>query len=335
MGLSARDSNAVWLRDINIHGMANSGVHAGRLSGWTMERIRINANAWAGWNGNIGENSSNWADIIFREAEIGWNGCLERYPTGEIFGCWGQIGGGWGDGIGLAESAGHFIFEDSTIHHNTSDGIDLLYLNDFGSATIKRTLVESNAGNQVKVSRSARIENSVIVGNCSYFKDHPNMLVGDHCRALGDAVFVGLSNNSQTDLINNTITGEGNCVISGGGGSGASRLRLINNLLIGNRYALDPSKQSCLYYSGSDEQMVWDRNFVRAVRNNHCPGNSLCNGSPQLTDARLSSFDATPRQTSPLIGAATNSLAPALDYLGLPRGRTGRTDIGAIEYRPE
>ncbi|MFU8831676.1 MAG: right-handed parallel beta-helix repeat-containing protein, partial [Wenzhouxiangella sp.] len=334
-GISARDSSNVVLRDLDIHGLANRGVRAGRIADWLLERVQIRANGWAGWDGNIGSNTSNSGTITFRESVIGWNGCVERYPDGEIFGCWGQQGGGWGDGIGTAETAGHWIFEDSTIHHNTSDGIDLLYLNDFGRVTIRRTLVENNAGNQVKVSRSTQIENSVIVGNCSYFKNHPNMLDGDHCRALGDAVFVGLSNNSQSVLVNNTITAEGNCVISGGGGSAASELRLINNLLIGNRYALDASKQSCLYYSGGSERVLWDSNLVRHVRNNDCPGNSVCNRSPQITDQRLSSFNATPRRTSPLIGAANRSLAPALDYLGHPRARTGRTDIGAIEYRPQ
>ncbi len=332
-GLSARDSTSVQLRDLNIHGMANQGVHAGRISNWTMLRVKINANGWAGWSGNIGDTtSSNSGTIIFRESEIAWNGCGERWPGGEIFGCWGQIGGGWGDGLGTARTGGHWIFEDSAVHHNTSDGIDLLYMNDSARATIRRTLVKNNAGNQIKVSRAATIENSVVVGNCSYFRNHPNMLAGDQCRAQGDAVFVGLSNSSQTDLINNTIVGEGNCVISGGGGSSASRLRMVNNLILGKPYFFDTSKQSCLYYSGGSEQIVWDRNFIRGVRNNACPGNSLCGGSPGIADERLGSFNAEPTSGSALIARANSSFAPPVDFWRLPRGAGGGPDIGAIEY---
>jgi hypothetical protein len=331
-GISARDSSHVVLRDVNIHGLANRGIHAGRISDWTLKRTRINANGWVGWDGDLGGNSSNSGTIRFLESEIGYNGCAERWPSGEIFGCWGQGGGGYGDGLGVGESGGHWIFEDSTIHRNTSDGIDLLYLNDQGKVTIRRTLVDSNAGNQIKVSRSALIENSVVVGNCAYFTGEANMLAGDHCRALGDTVYVGLSNSSQTDIINNTIVGQGNCVISSSGGSSASRLRLTNNLIIGNDYWLDPSKLSCLYYSGHSEQLIWDRNLISNVRNGACPGNSLCGIAPGIVSLNLGSFDPEPLPSSPLIDTATMILAPSDDFRGLPRPAGSGPDIGAIEH---
>jgi hypothetical protein len=331
-GVSARDSSNVVLRDLDIHGLANRGIFAGRISDWLLERVEIRANGWAGWDGNIGSDSSNNGSITFRESVVGWNGCLERWDSGEIFGCWGQIGGGWGDGIGTGATGGHWVFEDSTIHHNTSDGIDLLYLNDNGRVTISRTLVEGNAGNQVKVSRSAIIENSVIIGNCSYFVNHPNMLDGDHCRALGDTIYVGLSNSSQTDLINNTIVGEGNCVVSGGSGTSTSRLRMLNNLIIGKPYFLDTGKQSCLYYSGSSEELVWESNYIDSVRHNACPGNSLCFGPPGITNDHLSGFDAEPLSDSALIDNANYNFAPEVDFHNLARDIGAGPDIGAIEW---
>ncbi len=334
-GISARDSSNVVLRDLNIHGLANRGVFAGRLADWSLERVRINANGWSGWDGDLGGNSSNSGTLHFSEVEIGWNGCGERWPDGEIFGCWAQGGGGYGDGLGLAESGGHWIFEDSTVHHNTSDGLDLLYLNDDGRVTIRRTLVEANAGNQIKVSREALIENSIIVGHCAYFADFPNMLPGDQCRAMGDAIYVGLRNNAQTDLINNTIVGQGNCVVSGGGGSSESRLRMINNLFMGKPYWHDSSKQSCLYYSGSSESVEWTNNYIDEVRHNACPGNSLCLGSPMIADPLLAGFDAEPMDGSPLIAAANGEHAPARDFFDLLRGVAGGPDIGAIEWRDE
>ena len=331
-GISARDSSQVVLRDINIHGMANRGILAGRISDWTLERTRINANGWSGWDGDIGSNSSNSGTIKFVESEIGFNGCAERWPSGEIFGCWGQGGGGYGDGLGVGESGGHWIFEDSHVHHNTSDGIDLLYLNNDGRVTIRRSLIDSNAGNQIKVSRSALIENSIVVGNCSYFHGEGNMHAGDHCRAVGDTVYVGLSNESETYLINNTIVGQGNCLISSSGGTPASRLFLTNNLIMGNDFWHDPSKLSCLYYSGSSEQIIWDRNFVSNVRHGACPGNSLCGNSPGIAGPQLGSFDPEPLPTSPLIDAATSLLAPSDDFRRLARPAGDGPDIGALEY---
>ncbi len=331
-GISARDSSHVLLRDVNIHGLANRGILAGRISDWTLKRTRINANGWVGWDGDLGGNSSNSGTIKFLESEIGYNGCAERWPGGEIFGCWGQITGGYGDGLGVGSTGGHWIFEDSQIHRNTSDGIDLLYLNDHGKVTIRRTMVDSNAGQQIKVSRSALIENSVVIGNCAYFSDEANMHAGDLCRAGGDTVSVGLDNNSQTDLINNTIVGQGNCVISGHGGSTASRLRLTNNLIIGNDYWHDPNKLSCLYYSGGSEQIIWDRNFINNVRHNACPGNSLCGAEPGIVNKSLGAFDPEPLSSGPLIDTASTLLAPPDDFHGWSRTVGNGPDIGAIEY---
>jgi len=276
-GISARDSSNVRLRDIKIHGMANRGIYAGRLRDWTLERVVLRANGWAGWDGNIGSDSANSGKLIFRDVEIAWNGCGETWSEGEIFGCWADGGGGYGDGLGTGETGGHWIFEDSAVHHNTSDGIDLLYLNDHGRVTITRTLVHGNAGNQIKASRSAHITDSTVIGNCGVFAGHDNMLDDDHCRAAGDAIYVGLKNGSQTDLINNTISGHGNCLISSGEGDRNSRLRLINNVMLGSTSLLEAGKKSCLYYSGSRrEDVVWTNNVIAGVRNAACPRGNLC-----------------------------------------------------------
>ena len=41
------------LADLDIHGLAAAGVHAGRLTDWTVERARIAGNGWVGWDGDI------------------------------------------------------------------------------------------------------------------------------------------------------------------------------------------------------------------------------------------------------------------------------------------
>ena len=330
VGIKASDSTKVWLRDLNVHGMAHRGVVAGRLSDWTMDRLKIRGNPWAGWDGDIGTNSANSGQMLFRKLEISWNGCGERYPSGEAFGCWGQVTGGYGDGLGTGATGGNWIFEDSLIHHNTSDGLDLLYMNAGGTVTVRRTWAEGNAGNQIKTKGTSLIENSVIVGNCAYFRGIGNMQAGDLCRAQGNAVSIGLTATSSASIVNNSISSEGDCLIlSGGGGTGA-RLTIANNLLIGEIDYRQPTERSCAMYTEGTEVVAWDRNFVTGVKNASCPGNSLCMGLPMITNALYTGFDPTPLAGSPLISAAALGHAPIDDYLSLARDAT--PDIGAYEH---
>ena len=300
-GISARDSDHVLLQDLNIHGMANRGIFAGRLSDWTLERVVIRANGWAGWDGDIGPDSANRGTMLFRQVDIAFNGCAERWPQGDIFACWAQGGGGYGDGLGTGITGGHWIFEDSRVRYNTSDGIDLLYLTDGGRVTIERTRVEGNAGNQVKVSRASRISNSVITGSCGFFSAHRNMHGSDHCRGLGDAVYVGLSDGAQTTLINNVITGQGNCLVSSGESDRQSRLLLADNLMIGSDYWHDPSKQACLFHASSRRgTVVWQANVIDRVRHRQCPAGSRCGAKAVLDDGRLELFGLLDQGQLPL-----------------------------------
>jgi len=52
-GLYAEDSAKVLLRDLNIHGLASAGMHAGRLTAWTVSRVRLAGNGWVGWDGDL------------------------------------------------------------------------------------------------------------------------------------------------------------------------------------------------------------------------------------------------------------------------------------------
>jgi len=51
-GIYAEDSSDVTLRDLDIHGLSDAGVQAGRLSDWTVIDVRIAANGWVGWDGD-------------------------------------------------------------------------------------------------------------------------------------------------------------------------------------------------------------------------------------------------------------------------------------------
>jgi hypothetical protein len=331
-GLVAQDSSNVKLTDLNIHGMADKGIHAGRLRDWTMTRVTLRANGWVGWDGDVGAgNSSNSGNIIFRQSEIAWNGCAEKYPSTDIHACWGQQKGGYGDGLGTHQTAGHWLFEDTLVHHNTSDGIDLLYMAEGGSVTFRRVWAEGNAGNQLKTKGNARIENSVIVGNCGYFDGRfPGMVSGDHCRAQGNSLSLGMFNSSVVELVNNTITSEGDCLVLSTGGTSTARLNMWNNVMIGFRDRTGAGENSCLHYAASGTPAInWRKNHVSNVKNNTCPSGSLCGSAPKLVNATHTGFDATPQTGSPLINAADGTVAPSTDY----HHRTRSTaDIGAVEF---
>jgi hypothetical protein len=332
-GLSAHDSSNVLLRDLTIHGMAASGIRAGRLHDWTSERLTLRANGWAGWDGDIGGNSANSGQIVFREAHIAWNGCAERHPGGEIFGCWAGHGGGYGDGLGTAETGGHWRFEDSIISHNTSDGLDLLYLDDNGSLSVVRSWFEGNAGNQLKARGRIRVENSVVVGNCGYFAPaHRNMGGNDHCRSHGNALSLGMFADSEIDLVNNTISSEGDCLLLTAGGGTAARLNVINNVLLGEPDWRRPERRSCVHYSdGGSEAVRWERNFVGSVRYGACPAGSLCGSDAPISSRHLAAFDPTPKAGAAIIDAASAALAPDTDYYNYRRHVGAGPDIGAIE----
>src|SRR5262249_13274001 len=98
-GILALDSNEVTLRSLDIHGLAQNGITAGRISNWLVEDVNLVGNGLAGWQGDLGAPSSNSGKLTFRRVSFEWNGCAEtaaRQPAG----CWSGGVGGYGDGLG-------------------------------------------------------------------------------------------------------------------------------------------------------------------------------------------------------------------------------------------
>lgn len=339
IGIGAKRSKDVWLHDLNIHGLSGRGIMAGGLRDWTIERVRIAANGWAGWDGDVGEGeSSNDGDIVFRNVEIAWNGCAERWQSGEPFACWAQEEGGYGDGLGTGKTDGHWLVEDSRIHHNTSDGLDLLYTDESKTATVvvRRVYAAANAGNQVKTAGNALIENSVIIGQCAYFHRKFDMSDGDMCRAYGNALSVGVGSRQTATVRHNTITGEGDCLILSGGPANG-RLDIYNNALIGQTdvTASDGDRRSCGHYSedGSGTTVAFAGNAFWNVKDDMCPPGNICGREPMLASIDLSSFDPAPKAGSPLIDHATHQTSVTNDFLRQARPMGKAADIGAIEFQ--
>ena len=115
VGLYAEDSSNVTLKNLNIHGLAHTGIWAGRLSNWTLEKVRLAANGLVGWDGDIDGADSNTGTLTFRQWTVEWNGCAETYPGRSPAGCWNQPAGGYGDGIGTGTTGGSL--DNRGFHH--------------------------------------------------------------------------------------------------------------------------------------------------------------------------------------------------------------------------
>jgi hypothetical protein len=347
-GIYAADSKNVTLKNLNIHGLAHTGIKAGRLENWLIEDVKIVANGWSGWDGDIEGDDSNTGTITFRRVDIEWNGCGERWPDGEIFGCWGQTAGGYGDGLGTGATGGDWIFEDTKFLHNTSDGLDLLYHVDDGSITIRRVMAEGNAGNQVKVRGDATIENTVIVGNCGFFAGKAFTGNVDNCRALGNVLSLSILPNTKIDIVNTTIYSQGDCLVLASecsqGLTGAERIVSRNNIFFGDTDYLQPDERSCLFYRDNCGEVEFnnDHSVIFGVKDNPCPlgANDLC-ADPKLVsvgdggvyDMRLSN-DSPAVDSGLAVGAPCGELqVPSNDYLKELRPKGAGVDRGAYEVR--
>lgn len=279
-GIAAADSANVRLRDLNIHGLAHDGIRAGRLRDWTLERVRIVGNGWAGWNGDVGgDGSANNGHLVFRDVEIAWNGCVEAYPSGKHSGCWGQENGGYGDGLGTGATAGDWLFDHVNVHHNTQDGIDLLHALPEATIVFRNVHAEANAGNQLKASGSVTIEDSTIVGSCAALSGEGGLDRDDTCRARGNSISLSLAANTRSRIAGNLVEGEGDCLIAIE--CQASGCRGAVTAVIGNRLngglggtTRTPGHAPCSVWvdpklGGAD--LAFSHNQIRGTRNTGCP----------------------------------------------------------------
>jgi hypothetical protein len=347
-GLFAEDSTNAHLRDLNIHGLAAGGVHAGRLTDWTVENVRIAGNGSVGWDGDLWDDNgdSNSGTLIFRHWVVEWNGCGETYPGGEPVGCWGQEAGGYGDGVGTGETGGDWIIEDSAFLHNTSDGLDLLYHSLGGSVTLNRVRAEGNAGNQIKVTGQTTITNSVLVGNCAFFENQPFTYWVDHCRALGNTLTIVFTGGEQTSIVNSTLYGQGDGLVGAGPRegfqcSGSETITARNSIFVGDTDYFDSSDITFLFYQEgcANLKLDSDYNIVHIAKNIECgvTGDYTASGAHDLCRDPLlagplsgTEYGMTPGLGSPAIDAGDNSVCPPVDISGAPRPTDGNGDANAV-----
>jgi hypothetical protein len=349
-GLYAEDSKNVLLKDLNIHGLANTGILAGRLTDWTLENVRLVGNGLAGWNSDLvgdGSNSENHGTFTFRKWTVEWNGCGETYPDEKHVACWGQEAGGYGDGAGFGgTTGGHYIIEDSSFRFNTSDGLDMLYVRIPGSMIeIRRTVSAMNDGNQIKTSGNASIENTLIVSHCGFFHGMPGWNNDDDCRAGGDGLVFALNPGGQARVVNSTITGTGNCLMTAQCAldkkcNGSEKVHVVNTLFQGQKVFWSPGDDTCFAWYDDEssppmpaDPFVVEYSLITGVRFGNvtpCPGtHNFCELKSGLVNPDIKNFDGHLLADSPAVNAGTTAGAPTTDIDGRPRD--SQPDIGAFE----
>ena len=356
IGLYAEDSANVHLRDLDIHGLAHSGVLAGRLTDWTVEDVRIAGNGWVGWDGDLEGSDSNSGTLCFRDWTVEWNGCGETYPGEQPTGCWAQTAGGYGDGVGTGATGGNWIIEDSSFLHNTSDGLDLLYHSLGGRIVLDRVHAEGNAGNQVKITGQAAITNSILVGNCAFFEGKSFTYNVDPCRALGNTLELAYAGGEQVSIVNTTVYGQGDGLVSGGAlgdgyaCNGTETVTGRNNVFLGDDDFNSAGDISFLFYPEDCAGLELDSDYsiVHRAKNIACGTNGtyvnsgahdLCQ-DPQLSGPFSgNTYGMLPNSGSPAIDAGDNTVCPSTDYRGLGRPVDGNgngnavCDMGAYEHQ--
>lgn len=350
-GLVASDSENVLLKNLDIHGLGSKGIHAGRLKDWTVEKTSISGNGFVGWDGDIntsGRNqneSSNSGTMLFKEVSIDWNGCAETADGGHA-GCWGQSVGGYGDGLGTEQTAGDWIFEDSTFLHNTSDGLDLLYHRLGGTITVRRTQAEGNAGQQIKTAGDTVMTDNVVVGNCSFFDGQSFTHNVDSCRAAGTAIAVNASaSGHQTTMYNNSVYSEGDCVMTADPASASMTIKSRNNIYYGDDDYTDGGHgdRSCLLWSENDSLTNFDNDYsliygAKESDNYKCSQGShnICNSDPLYIAAgtNVENFNLLVKSNSPVIDKGIQEPGvTSLDFLKRTRPQGEGVDMGAYEVK--
>jgi hypothetical protein len=348
VGLYAEDSSHVRLQNLNIHGLANTGILAGRLQDWQVDMVSLVGNGSAGWNGDIDGDDANTGTMRFYDWHVDWNGCGETYPDKQHIGCWGQEAGGYGDGVGTGTTGGNWIIEDSTFLNNSSDGLDLLYTRIPGSVIeIRRTIAAGNDGNQIKItSGQAIIENSIIVSQCGYFHDMPYWNKDDNCRAGGDGLAIAIQPSGQITVVNSTITGEGGCLVIAECAldqtcNGNEQILMRNSIFQGQKIFFNPEENTCFAWYDDETNppmpvnpFIVDFSIINGVDfGNVTPcinSNNLCDTDPGLVYFAINSFDPHLLPGSPAIDAGTTEGAPINDFDN--RRRDDSPDIGAYEW---
>ncbi|BCL59424.1 hypothetical protein DGMP_01170 [Desulfomarina profundi] len=362
-GIEMRNVQNWYMKNINIHGITGPAIRGAEITDWTVEDSRFSYNNSGGINAETPGKTPNsfYGTMRFNHVDISWNGCVEDYPnTGSIVAgsCVGGNNGGFGDGVGLAETGGTWYWDNSTFIGNVEDGLDMLYMRTgSGISFISNSLFMHNAGDDLKTGGNTVIKNNILTGDCSYFRGKP--INGDvvHCRGNATLSVTLQKNSASATIINNSLGGNSDIMVSISSSAGSSidcdgteRVDMTNNIFRGGKHVLNPeTKKVDAYYiyntcSGFEKSVKNNLFYNAKDGGSDCTNSvdSICGQDPlfvafdevdDIYDFRIQSGSSAinaglPVNTQVGYNDAITTI-PATDYFGHARDIA---DIGMHEF---
>jgi hypothetical protein len=361
--ITTNTTSNITLQDLYIHGFANLGL-GGPIGGpFTLTRVFIGFNAFAGWNMDDGKSTPDapGSSITASYVTMEGNGCKEEYPIVHTqfpaLSCWDTNSGGFGDSwSGQDTKLDSFICDHCVMAYNTKDGF-------IGPHTLisslKITSSESygNMGQQWKwgtpPGSTTIFENNLTVGNCQRMSEplpgaSPgyNRHLSGFCRAAGDVLSFFIAANSTVLFANNTIVGYSPAMLDVGcersSPCNSTRFVFRNNIVLGYLNPRNnPNEPPGLFYFSDPVKVDSDHNLFFNLRSKPCPllgrPDLICESpafvnQPPLTlasEAQLDKFNFHPTSSSPANGHGTAVSGITADYYG--KARPNPPSIGAVE----
>jgi hypothetical protein len=303
-------SSNITLQDLYIHGFTNLGI-GGPIGGpFTLTRVSIDFNAFAGWNFDDGHSTADAPGSSLTQSYVSMvgNGCLEEYPIVHTQfpakSCWDSGTGGFGDSwSGQGTELDSFTCDHCYIAYNTKDAAigphtQLMNLSYTNSLTV------GNMGQQGKwgmmPNSTTLFANDVIVGNCMRMSQQlpgaaqnfaiganlPGSYLTTFCRAAGTVFDYYADTNSSVLFTNNTFITYSPTVFDfgcGSNGCATSPYVLTNNVFLGYTSSyqfapFNPFQAPGLYYVDQGSVVIAPTSNIEfGIRNGDpCTGTTLC-----------------------------------------------------------
>ena len=295
----------ITLQDVYIHGMTNLGI-GGPIGGpFTLTRVSLDFNAFAGWNFDDGNATPDAAGSSLTQSYVTMigNGCLEQYPIVNTQyparACWDSDDGGFGDSwSGQATELDGFSCDHCLIAYNVKDAA-------MGPHTLIKNLSVTNSsfygnmGQQGKwgttQNATTLFQNNLFIGNCERMSDQlpgaaqnfnvssglPGSNLSLFCRAAGDLFDYFSDLNSSVHFYGNTFVGYNATVLDLGFGTAAQGAStpyyFSDNVFLGyststNNYPFSGESPGLFYLSDASIALVSSNNDEFGMRNSNCDG---------------------------------------------------------------
>jgi hypothetical protein len=175
--LTNNTTSNITLQDVYIHGFTNIGM-GGPIGGpFTLTRVIIGFNAFAGWNFDDGHDTPDAAgsSITANYLTIIGNGCLEEYPIVHTQfpakSCWDSNSGGFGDGLsGQDTELDSFVCHHCGLFYNTKDAFIGPHTQ-ITNLDVENSTDAGNMGSEWKFAQylngTATFKNNLIIENCN------------------------------------------------------------------------------------------------------------------------------------------------------------------------